>query len=370
MAFALLAAATAPISFLAFETGNVPEGVLRLDSSTAGERPVHRLTLDIRAGNPEVHQATLRYPEGFRFLGFQVLGPPHSPVGAYEVDVDHDGTPEISAPLRSLSDEAAYVDMIADGAFSRALEPVLQRRAGTGFELTLPHGGDGNHRTVAARFTARVSLSLAAGLLANPPIGGSYDVLCALITVDPDTDGPSDGAGDEPLVREFVQTVQITGPSIVPFAHLSIDGFDVMRHSRDRFRFSLRGRLEVGASSDGLDVSREYVSVRLEWIRSVLTRLGLARPGTSSGVHSSLTRWFSQTIRGADFTRVGHGFHFKGAGPGIERFRLSHDGRFDADARDVALVTHPGRMVQLTMRIGTDRGTAVAHVGEKGPGRW
>jgi hypothetical protein len=370
MAFALLSAATAPISFLAFETGSAPEGVLRLDSSMAGERPGHRLTLDVRAGDPEVHRATLTYPEGFRFLGFQVLGPPHSPVGAYEVDGDHDGMPEVSAPLRSLSDETAYVDTIADGAFSRALEPVLRRRAGTGFELTLPHGGDGNHRTVASRFTARVSLSLAAGLLANPAIGGSYDVLCALITVDPDTDGPSDGAGDEPLVREFVQTVQITGPSIVPFAHLSIDGFDVKRHTRDRLRFSLRGRFELGASSDGLDVAREYVSVRLDWIRSVPARIGFARPGQSSSVDPSLTRWFSQTIRGADFTRVGHGFHFRSAGPGIERFRLSHDGRFDVDARDVALATPSGRMVHVTMRIGTDRGTAVAHIDEKGHGQW
>jgi hypothetical protein len=359
------------MSFRAFEAGSVPTGSLQVDSAAAGESPAHRLTFDVQAGDPEIHQATVRYPEGFQFRGFLTLGPPHTVVGAYDVDLNLDGAPDVSTPLRALSDEAAYVDIVADGTFARGLEPVLRRRAGTDLELTLPLGGDGDATTVAATVPSRVSLRIAAGLLVNPTLGGSYTVACALVTVDPDSGGADDGAGSHPAIQEFTQAVEISGPAMVPFAHLSVDDFAVRRNGPDRYAFSIDGRFVLGPSSDGLNLRAETVSVALDWIDADPPRRKFPRPGWPTGLHApSPTRWFAQTIRGADFTAFGRGAQFKGSRPGIERFRLLGDGGFHVRAHDVALAGNPGRAARLTLRIGTDRGSVATHVEEQGHQPW
>jgi hypothetical protein len=359
------------MSFLAFEAGSVPAGSLHFDSVAAGESPAHRLTLDVQAGDPEIHQAIVHYPEAFQFSGFLTLGPPHTAVGAYDVDLNLDGAPDVSTPLRALSDEAAYVDIVADGKYARGLEPVLRRRAGTDLELTLPLGGDGDATTVAATVPSRVSLRIAAGLLVNPTLGGSYTVACALVTVDPDTGGHDDGAGSPPTIQEFSQAVEISGPSMVSFAHLSVDDFAVRRNGRDRYAFSIDGRFVLGPSSDGLNLRAETVSIALDWIDPDPPRRKFPRPGWPTGQQApSLTRWFTQTIRGAEFTAFGRGVQFKGTRPGIERFRLLGDGGFHVRAHDVALAGNPGRAAVLTLRIGTDRGSVATHVDEKGHRPW
>jgi hypothetical protein len=225
LAFLCLAAASAP----AFNYGQNPNAALGLDSYQAGQSPAHRLRFDVASGELETYRVVVTYPDGFRFNGFDALGPIHTHVGAYELDVNADGAPERTVPLRSLTPHSAYADVIADGRFSPDLEPVLRQAGGTEFHLRLPFGGDANPDTLVAPFGARLSLVLFPGLLANPDVGGVYTFSGELTSVDPDTDGVNDGANDAPLTFAVALPVQIEGPAA---CDMNADG-NVDRHDID-----------------------------------------------------------------------------------------------------------------------------------------
>jgi hypothetical protein len=199
----------APLPAPAFEFAVAQNAALTIDSDEAGASPAHRLSFDVHSGELEVYRVAITYPDAFRVIGFDALGPLHTPVGALLVDFDFDGVPDLSIPLRSLGPSGAYADVIPDGRFTPSLEPMLGRSGGSAFDLVLPFGGDADRTTLVAPRAARVSLVLFAGVLRSPAEGGEYTVGAVLTSVDPDTDGPDDGLGASPLTVAFTTTVSI-----------------------------------------------------------------------------------------------------------------------------------------------------------------
>jgi hypothetical protein len=319
----------APTNFRALDSTVPAPAALQLASNRSGESPVHRLTFDIQAGEPEIYQARLTYPEVFRFRGFHSLSPADTAVGAYEVDFDFDGIPDSTKVLRASGPDSAYVDLLEDDVFSPALEPLVTH-AGANFDLRLPLGGDANSDTTVAPVSARVSLVLFPGLLVNPALGGVYTIAAHVATVDPDTDGPDDDAGLPPTTRSFELAVSIDGPLPQPFASLAIDKFDLKRTGANRDRLLVHGRFAVGPASDGLDLTGENITVSFDG--------------------------FSQTLPGHALSAAGNGHHFlHGRAPGIEHFWIWSDGRFQLDARELRL-GDIGPTLTFSLRVGNDIG--------------
>jgi hypothetical protein len=319
-------------AFRAAPSNVAPLAALQLSSTRSGESPAHRLTFDLQAGESEIYQARLTYPEEFRFRGFESLGPINTAVGAYEIDVDFDGTPDSTRVLRALGPDSAYVDLFEYDSFDPALEPLVTHTGGVTFTLVLPFGGDANADTRVAPVSARVSLVLFEGVIVNPSLGGGYTITAHLGSIDPDTGGPDDDTGLPPTTRTFELAVNIDGPSLEPFATLSIDTFDLQRHGAHRDRLVVHGRFVLGAQSDGLNLPEENITVRFDG--------------------------FSQTLPGHAFSSTGNGYRFlNGRAPGIRHFWIWSNGRFHIDARDLHLID-PGATLIFALRIGNDIGEA------------
>jgi hypothetical protein len=341
-------AAPAVVGVAASVNRHPGNAALHLGSVLAGDAPQHRLTLDVDAGDPEIHRVEVRYPPGFSFKGFHALGDPGTAVGAYGLDFVFDGTPDVEVPLRSLGAGSAFVDVFADGRFDSVLEPVLHQMGGSTFSLTLPFGGDATAATLEAARSVRVSLVLFGGLIANPRLGGWHVIEGDLITVDPDTDGSDDGRGDLPFTRHVELPVKIFGPGLVPFARLDVTRFDLVagaglrpnlvvgagfsrpddlsdlvvgagfsrpEHPRPDDRFEMHGRLVLGPKSDGIDLGREIVTVTLDHFR--------------------------QSIEGRSFVRAGSFYHYRGSRPGITQLDFGPDGRFHIRADGLHWIAQP-----------------------------
>ena len=50
-----------------------------------------------------------------------------------------------------------------------------------------------------------------AGIFTNPPVPGSYATTASFTSVDPDTDGADNSAGDPPMTLDFSENVVIAG---------------------------------------------------------------------------------------------------------------------------------------------------------------
>jgi hypothetical protein len=290
----------------ALDYGRNPDPGFELDSFVAGASPAHRLSFSVAAGELETFRARLRYPEGFRFRGFDALGPPGTPVGAYEMDFNGDGVADVRIVLLGLARATAYADVIPDGTFSPGLEPVLDVTGAGDFILTLPFGGDANPRTTVVPFDARISLVLFPGLLVNPDRPGTHALRAELISVDPDTDGADDGRNAAPGLLELGLDVTIEGPARARFRGLCIDKavLDDREIREDDGakggdRLTVEGRYAIGRASNGIDVPRESVTVQL---------------GP-----------FTQTIPGAAFSRSRDENRFKDRRPGVTKLELGAD---------------------------------------------
>jgi hypothetical protein len=92
---------------------------LELSSYQHGLSAAHRLTFDVAAGDREIYLARVEYP-AFTFLGFHALGRSETTVGALEIDLDFDGTPERRDVLRSRGRGAPMAMESSAPAISRA----------------------------------------------------------------------------------------------------------------------------------------------------------------------------------------------------------------------------------------------------------
>jgi hypothetical protein len=317
-----------PWRALAFEYARDPKPALTLGSLRAGTSPMHRLSVEVLPGELETYRAILTYPRGFRFHGFDVLGPANTPIGAYEVDFNFDGVAEFGVPVRSLTPGSAYVDVLTDGVFSAGLEPVINVANGTEVQLHLPSGGDANSATRVVEHGARLSLTLFPGIMANPDVGGAYTVAGRLNSVDPDTDGADDGAGEPPQLARFAIELRIAH---VPFGEFEVLNAQVKLDGGTRDRFMVLGHRELGRTANGTNLATEDVTVTFGPFR--------------------------QRIPGHAFSATGDGVLFTDKGPGVKHLKLGADGRFRVDARDLALHgIDPNRPVRFTLQIGDDLG--------------
>lgn len=332
-AFPLICLCLAVAPALAFEYGLELNPELQLDAAGAGASPAHHLSFKVRAGELETYRARLSYPDAFRFNGFDALGPANTPVGAYQLDLNFDGSPDVTVVLRSLNRHTAYADVLADQRFSADLEPTLAHAGAAEFLLSLPFGGDADTDTRVAPFSAQVTLSLFQGLLTSPAVGGDYTVKARFTSVDPDTDGFNDGANDEPVTLGLELPVQIDGSADLDgrFAALHIKNTRARLRHDARDHFEVRGRYRLGATSDGIDVPNEDVTVILAG--------------------------FGQRLPGSAFSRHGGAWHFKSQAPGIRKIKLRADGHFEIDARHVELgAIDPNQPVFFSLHIGDDFG--------------
>ena len=196
-----------------FVYGVNPNPSFSIGSDGAGQSPNHELTFDVTAGELETFRAVLIYPAAFGFNGFSTLGPTNTQVGNYAFDLDFDGTPEFTVPVRVLTDDAVYADLFADAVFVSDYEPTIEHTGAHGFVVTLPHGGDSDSNTITAPLSLRVSVEFFAGILTNPLTPGLYTLNGHFVSVDPDTDGFDDGLNNSPLMFSAELEVNIVASS-------------------------------------------------------------------------------------------------------------------------------------------------------------
>ena len=196
-----------------FVYGVNPNPSFSIGSDGAGQSPNHELTFDVTAGELETFRAVLIYPAAFGFNGFSTLGPANTQVGNYAFDFDFDGTPELTVPIRVLTDDVVYADLFPDAEFVSDYEPTIEHSGAHVFTVILPHGGDFDSNTITAPINLRVSVEFFAGILTNPLTPGLYTLTGDFTSVDPDTDGFDDGLNNSPLTFSAELDVNIDAPS-------------------------------------------------------------------------------------------------------------------------------------------------------------
>ncbi len=185
-----------------FSYGPPTNIVFQLNSNRAGEDASHTLMFDIREGDLETYRSVVAYSPEFTFNGFLAAGPAGSQVGSYSVDFDFDGNVDFTIPVYSIDDTHAYADRDVLGFFN-GIDSTLSYANSHGnhvFTTTLPFGGDGSSQTITGPFSERVTAVINSGILRNPSAQGTYLVTGTFTSVDPDTDGQTNGQGEEPRI--------------------------------------------------------------------------------------------------------------------------------------------------------------------------
>lgn len=310
--------------------GADPMAALELGDPGAGATPEHRLRFFAAAGELETYTAIVEYPPGFEFLGLTQIGPLNSTVGLYELDFNGDGEADVAFDVRSRGNGSAYVDSIEDGTYSPGLEPTLSASPPARFGVRFPFGGDALSTTTTVPFDATATLVLFAGVLRSPAAGGSYEVVAQVVSVDPDTDGPDDGVDPGPERFEVHLPVEIAADQAVSFERLKITDARVKLQKRRLDWFWVRGRLELGDGSDGIDPLAEGVAV------------GFGP--------------FSELVEGSTLHRIGHAWiHVSRDGVGL--LYLDRWGSFLLSAHGVDLSgLDPRQPVPFSLEIGDDVG--------------
>jgi hypothetical protein len=174
-----------------------------LGSYATGAATSHQIGLTVGADVYETFAATATYPPEFVFAGF-----PAGPAGRLQIDFDLDGADDVSVPVIGLGGSSAFADVDADG-FAAPFEPTVVHSGGHVFDVSLLRGGDGNPLTLTTRSPLRLTLTLAPGILDNPPLAGTYALQLDATSIDPDTGDADDGAGDPPLALTATEDVTI-----------------------------------------------------------------------------------------------------------------------------------------------------------------
>src|SRR5262249_28103714 len=80
------------------------------------------------------------------------------------------------------------------------------------FRVVLPNGGDGQPLSTYVSYMGHVVFKLLPGILRNPA-AGDYAIHAVFTSVDPDTDGATNGTGAEPLTFAADRTLTIACPA-------------------------------------------------------------------------------------------------------------------------------------------------------------
>ncbi len=171
-----------------------------------GMRTAHRLSFDAAPQSLQTFAGAVTYSPGFVFNGFTALGPAGTTIGGYGFDFDGNGSADATLPVRALDADHAYVDINLDGQ-ATLVDPTIEHDADVPapgartFVLALPAGGDMAPklaRVPSQATTLKIHVTLAAGILDNPPNPGAYGVTGTFTSVDPDTGDASNGTGQSP----------------------------------------------------------------------------------------------------------------------------------------------------------------------------
>jgi hypothetical protein len=180
-----------------------------LGSYAAGAATSHQIGLTIGPNVYETFAATAVYPPEFAFAGFAP-----GEVGRLAIDFDQDGADDADVAVFGLGGDAAFADADRNG-FPSPFEPTVVHSGAHAFAVSLLAGGDGNPATLTTVAPIRMTLTLRAGILANPPVAGTYALQLDATSVDPDTDGADDAAGAAPLTVTATEDVTI-GEGVCP----------------------------------------------------------------------------------------------------------------------------------------------------------
>ena len=169
----------------------------------------YSVSIDLAAGEPQVYEVRMTFPDDLRFDGFTSAGPVGSQIGSLGMDFALDDVAENRVPIYSLSNTTGYADLSANGIFEVNREPHFEYVRTSSFRLVLPADPDADPETLIVPFDARATLRLRdvfvdSGLLVEP----EQVVTGELVTVDPDTNAYDDRLGTDPAVIPF--TARIT----------------------------------------------------------------------------------------------------------------------------------------------------------------
>jgi hypothetical protein len=181
-----------------------PDAYFALGSYQAGAETSHQIGLGVAANSLETFSGTVTYPPEFGFAGFG-----SGPVGTLALDLDGDGAADAAVPLIGIGADLAFADLDFNGLQFPGVEPTVSHAGTHVFTLAMPAGGDRNLQTIASTAPVGLTLTLLPGVLQNPATPGAYQIEGDFTSVDPDTDGADDTAGDPPLELAADQTVQI-----------------------------------------------------------------------------------------------------------------------------------------------------------------
>lgn len=169
----------------------------------------YSVSIDLAAGEPQVYEVLLTFPDNLRFDGFTSAGPPGSPIGNLGMDFDLDDVVDSNVPIISLSNTTGYADVRANQSFERQREPFFEYVSTSSFRLVIPADPAADPETLIVPFDARATLRLRDVFVDSDMLIEPEQVVSGqLVTVDPDTNGYDDRQGTDPEVIPF--TAQIT----------------------------------------------------------------------------------------------------------------------------------------------------------------
>lgn len=191
-----------------------PAAVETSRSHVPGAQTPFSLILGPLGKTIEIYTIVISVPDAFTFHGFNAVG---AVGGSYQI-VTPPSTIRLSANLRAITADTAYIDLNGTGAYEPQWEPYITHGQAGGshqFTITQPYGGDGNPTVNYRNITDIGVLVLASGILTNPPTPGTYTATATFTSVDPDTGGPDDGQGTPPETATASKAVVITsGPAV------------------------------------------------------------------------------------------------------------------------------------------------------------
>jgi hypothetical protein len=200
-----------------FTYGPPTNVVFQLSSNRMGTDATHTLMFDIKEGDLETYQAVITYPSEFAFQGFLAVGPPGTQIGSYSVDFDFDGVIDFTIPVYSRDNNNAYADRDLGGTFNSPVDSTLVYSNSNGdhvFTTTLPFGGDGFSQSITGPFTERIIAVINSAIIKNPFMNGAFPAAGVFTSVDPDTDGENNNAGNQPKAINFSQQLVIISSDI------------------------------------------------------------------------------------------------------------------------------------------------------------
>jgi len=148
---------------------------------------------------------------------------PNGVIGAFGLDTDLNGTIDYVASIKRIDEEFAYMDSNGDDSIDG--EPLLLHRAATDDRdhhiaiFTPPDDAPPDPDSLVSG-NARAYLIMETGTITNPALPGDYDLFLRIRSVDPDSAGNNDLAGEPPVSVTLMDQVTITGSQIFT------DGFE------------------------------------------------------------------------------------------------------------------------------------------------